>query len=599
MSQIKKDSTMIQDDSDAAMREAHKAGRINNFEMVNVTRKFGDEEIEVTYRKQPLSAGFVSCYYAPLEPGTSIVNGLIYERDVEVTLRDGRTMYCDIYRPQGMTDIPVIIAWTPFGKRHYYGAKEAPALHQAMGVPKEAISMMGAFEGPDPSYWCSQGYAVANAEVPGTGNSQSDLFMFTEKGGQDGYDFIEWLGTQKWCNGKAGMAGNSGLAMAQWWIAAEQPPHLACIAPWEGTGDMYRESAAPGGIPHPIFSGMIFGDIRGNGLIEDLPAMIHKYPLMNGYWEDKIAKVNKINIPTYMAAGFSHPFHLRAAVANFRKIKTKKKWTRLHREFEWPDFNDPKYIADLKLFFDRYLKDIHNGWELTPPVRLQVMDAYDFDYQTDRPEKEFPLARTKYTKYYLNASDASLNENPLSNEAKTSYDANTGEVVFDIHFEEETELTGYFKLHLWVEADASDDMDLFVAVQKLDVKGKFIPTSVFGEPDPGAPGKLRVSHRALDEKLSTDYQPVQSHRKEELLAPGEIVPVDIEIWPTSRIWHKGEYLRVSVAGRYIRDKEWFLPSDFVGRNNGNHIIHTGGKYDSFLQAPVVPPKYQVGDYILR
>ena len=85
-------------------------------------------------------------------------------------------------------------------------------------------------------------------------------------------------------------------------------------------------------------------------------------------------------------------------------------------------------------------------------------------------------------------------------ESKCHYDANKGKATFDITFDEETELTGYMKLHLWVEADGNDDMDLFVAIQKLDAKGKWLPYNVMGKPHPGCPGKLRVSLREVDEK---------------------------------------------------------------------------------------------------
>ena len=90
--------------------------------------------------------------------------------------------------------------------------------------------------------------------------------MFGTQDGRDGYDFIEWLATQHWCNGKVGMFGNSGVAMTQWRIAAEQPPHLACIAPWEGTGDLYRESLFEGGIPALGFSDFIVGHPGRPGL---------------------------------------------------------------------------------------------------------------------------------------------------------------------------------------------------------------------------------------------------------------------------------------------------------------------------------------------
>ena len=61
-----------------------------------------------------------------------------------------------------------------------------------------------------------------------------------------------------------------------------------------------------------------------------------------------------------------HSLHLRGAVHSFMNVRSRNKWMRFHRDFEWPDFNNPKYMGDLKLFMDRFLKDIHNGWEMTP-----------------------------------------------------------------------------------------------------------------------------------------------------------------------------------------------------------------------------------------
>jgi hypothetical protein len=141
-------------------------------------------------------------------------------------------------------------------------------------------------------------------------------------------------------------------------------------------------------------------------------------------------------------------------------------------------------------------------------------------------------------------------------------------------------------------------MDLFIAIRKLDEQGNWLPVNVLGEPHPGAWGKMRVSRRALDEKLSTDFQPVQVHRKEEKLKPREIVPVDIEIGPHSRIWHKGQQLQVLVSGHYIREG-WFEPFSWELNNKGSHVIHSGGRYDSFLQVPVIPPRYRAGDYVYR
>ena len=107
----------------------------------------------------------------------------------------------------------------------------------------------------------------------------------------------------------------------------------------------------------------------------------------------------------------------------------------------------------MRCFFDRYLKDIRNGWELTPRVRLEVMDAYEYDFQTNRPEKEFPLARTQYKKLYVDAARGAFFFQPVAEESKVSYDGETGFTTFDITFEKDTEITGYMKLRLWVEAE--------------------------------------------------------------------------------------------------------------------------------------------------
>lgn len=520
--------------------------------------------------------------------------GIICEQDVEVVMRDGCKIYCDIFRPANTAEkIPGIVSWSWFGKRPGDGMSE----WQIMGVPPHTVSKLAKFESPDPAYWCHHGYAVVNVDVRGAGHSEGNMHMFTHQDREDGYDFIEWLAQREWCNGKIGMSGNSGVAMHQWGIAAQQPPHLACIAPWECTTDLYRESLFEGGIPALSFNEFIAAQVTGNGGVDDQVAMAREYPLMNGYWEDKIPDFSKVRIPVYQTAGFSH-FHLMGSVKAFRKCKSRRKWMRMHRDFEWPDTYMPENLEDLKRFYDRYLKDMHNGWEMTPKVRVDIMDAYDCDFQVRRAEEAFPLKRTEYKKLYLDASTMSLGEANSPAAASVSYDANTEEAVFDMEFKEDTELTGYMYLRLFVEADGHDDMDLFVNIQKADGEGNWLPWNTLNEPHPGAWGKLRVSMRELDEKLSTKFNPVLKCKNVQKLAKGEIVPVDIAIVPSARIWHKGQRLRVQIAGRYIREG-WFEPLSWDTDNHGKHIIHTGGEYASFLQVPVIPPRYVAGDYVYR
>ncbi len=81
--------------------------------------------------------------------------------------------------------------------------------------------------------------------------------------GQDGHDFVEQTAAQPWCSGRVALAGNSWLAIAQWFIAREHPPHLACIAPMEGLSDVLRENVGRGGIDNSVFLKMIASALMG------------------------------------------------------------------------------------------------------------------------------------------------------------------------------------------------------------------------------------------------------------------------------------------------------------------------------------------------
>jgi len=581
-------------------------------EIVRKKKKYGDEEIEVIFRKlyprpvmheaahKALAEGRLPTFMPDgqgnspeLNPRTyEICPGIICEQDVLVTMRDGCKTYVDIYRPAGQENVPAIIAYSWFPKRP--SADSDGYVYQTIGVPEGSYSKYAQFEGPDPEYWCHKGYAVINCEPRGVNNSEGDIEMTTQEEASDCYDLVEFIAQLPWCNGKAALFGNSGLAVAAWKAASAKPPHLACIAPWEGNTDTYREMICMGGIPECGFNPYLVYMLYGQGYLEDHYLMAKEYPTINAYWEDKNPKFENIDIPTYVTAGWNH-FHLRGAIQGFRAIPSKKKWLRVHRDFEWPDQYKRENLADLTDFFDRYLKGIRNGWESTPTVRLDVMDAYDYDFQTGRVENEYPIARTVYKKLWLNAANHSMQWTPNQHVSRARYESTQGRTTFDLKFDEDTEITGYMKLHLWVEADGSDDMDLFVAIQKLDADGNWIPTYILGKPHPGAAGKLRVSLRELDEEKSTEFQPWHTYKTIQKLSPGEIVPVDIEIWPTSRFWHAGEQIRVEVMGHYERI-DWFEPFDYDTYNKGDHIIHTGGQFDSYLQIPVVPPKYTSGKY---
>ncbi|HWJ35606.1 MAG TPA: CocE/NonD family hydrolase [Steroidobacteraceae bacterium] len=529
-------------------------------------------------------------------------------QDVGVKLRDGKCIYVDILRPVGDTPVPAILSWGPYGKQG--GVIVLDDIPGRAGIPGALLSGLEMFEGPDPSYWCSHGYAVVNADARGAFSSEGDVHFWGRQDGMDGHDLIEWLARQSWCNGKVGMSGNSWLAISQWFIAAEQPPHLAAIAPWEGWTDLFRCDVVRGGIPDIGFNEHMSSLFAGHGRVEDVPRMVRRYPLMNAYWEDKIPCLENIEIPAYVVGSWTNLIHGIGTLAGFRQIASVDKWLRVHNSHEWTDYY--RNADDLRRFFDCYLKGIESGWRLTPRVRLAVLDPGGRDV-IDRGESEFPLARTQHRSLYLNATTAQLQTEPSPQEANASYRSadSKDRLSFTYRFPEDTELTGYFALRLWVEAHEADDMDIYVEVRKLGRFGRLGLSRNIIPPNPliawvleqlyrlgkakfgmmffsGAKGMHRVSQRQTDPDKSTAAEPFHTFVVPKKLEAGERVPVDIQIWPMGMKWRAGEQLQLLIAGHKLSTVEMpgLVPPDTV--NQGRHIIHTGGRYDSRLIVPFVP-----------
>ena len=559
------------------------------------TIQFGSENIEVAFRKaQPLDTKnrgieLQTASEIEFKPGVSVLkkgrtiieNGIALpcditrHRDVGVTMRDGATIYADIFLPVGTEVVPAILAWSPYGKTL---PQPAPP-----GVDPGAVSGLQKFEGPDPAYWCNHGYAVINVDARGSFYSEGDIYMWGTKSAEDCYDFIEWTAVQEWCNGRVALSGNSWLGIIQWFAAAQNPPHLAAIAPWEGHIDLYRCDVRRGGICDTAFNNLNTGTQIGMNRIEDMTVMAEKYPLMNGYWKDKAPELEKINVPAYIVASWNG----HQTIDAFRRISSKDRWLRVHNTGEWPDYYE--YADDLRRFFDHYLKGEKSGWEETPKVRLSVLDPGGTD-TVNRSEGEWPLARTRYEKLYLDPSSNALNTEPAKNESTISYQSDDGQsdVRFAIEFKEDTEFSGYVSLRLWIETDDAEDADIFALVHKLDSSGKHVPGGYgFAGPD----GRLRASHRRLDTSQPTPWFPYHAHDVEELIKPGEIVPLDIHIRPIGMRWHRGEKLELVIGGHNVMTRfrqggpgGMNLPGP-VTQNRGNHIIHAGGKYDSYLLMP--------------
>jgi hypothetical protein len=223
-------------------------------------------------------------------------------------------------------------------------------------------------------------------------------------------------------------------------------------------------------------------------------------------------------------------------------------------------------------------------------VRLEVRERFYVGEQ--READQWPLPHTEYVPLHLDARSGELAEHAAEEEGEVDYTAEgTEHAEFTHTFTTDSDLIGPMALRLWVQAEGSDDMDLFVAVHKLDEQAEVVPFSFFNalEDGPVALGWLRVSHRELDLERSTPGQPWHPHRREQPLAPGEIAAVDIEIWPSATHFAPGQQLRLIIQGSdtYTYPPQVVIAGHSQTRNAGRHIIHTGGRHDSHLLVPVV------------
>jgi len=480
---------------------------------------------------------------------------------------------------------------------------------QAGGKP--VFSKLTSWESPDPNFWIPAGYAVVNMNLPGYANSGGPPSAFSEHQGKCYYEAIEWVARQPWCSGKVGLNGVSFLAISQFHVAACQayggaPPSLCCISPWEGLTDPYRDIFAFGGlsdIGFPTFWWATEVKPSINGTEEDfvksdgsIPTdYLKNHPFYDDYWKAKAAKLDEITVPMLVCASFSdHGLHTMGSFRAFEKAKSKYKWVYTHRTGKWVSYYSQEVQEMTKNFMDCFLKgDTSSGFLDTPPVRLEVRSSLDEVHEV-RYENEWPIARTQYTQLYLSEQPQSLSRDKPENQMEVAHPATKGKALFNFKFTEDTELSGYMMLRVWAEVrpgkegEASpDDMAMFIAVNKLDRDGNTVHFngSVGNKRDMVTRGFCKVSRRELDPIESTAWHPVQKGAFEQKLKAGEIVPVDIELYPSSTFFSAGETLQLIIASNEIIPSPPYRKD--VSCNHGKHVLHFGGDYDSHLLVPKI------------
>ena len=154
-------------------------------------------------------------------------HGLVIYKDVMVRMRDGVRLAVNVYHPDAVGKFPALLALSPYGKE----IQELPLPPQSLD--KSAV-WDGVIEAGDSQYIVSRGYVHVIGDLRGTGYSDGEYVgIHSKQEGEDGYDLVEWIAQQPWCDGNVGMTGISYFAMLQCRVACEQPPHLKAIFPFE------------------------------------------------------------------------------------------------------------------------------------------------------------------------------------------------------------------------------------------------------------------------------------------------------------------------------------------------------------------------------
>jgi hypothetical protein len=530
------------------------------------------------------------------EPQHSVtVHGAIQvERDVAITLKDGTDIYVDLFRPVEQADVPVLIAWGPYGKHNggaVYSQFKDESGRTGAGVEPEWISEYTTFEGPDPKRWCANGYAVMNVDPRGTWWSGGEFAtVWDEREARDVADVIAWSAAQPWTNGKVGMTGVSYLAVAQWWAASLRPAGLAAINPCEGLSDVYREFAFHGGIASHFPTFWQHNRLKySRSKIEAMADMMLGHPLEDAYWASKEPNLTQIEVPAYVIGSWSDQgLHTRGTLNAFEQISSEHKFLEVHGRKKWEYYHRPETVERTRAFFDHFLRDVDNGVDEWPPVRLEMRRRF-YDGAVRVPAR-WPAPERSIRRLHLDATEGVLTEAGPAGPAEARYTVGDdgGEVSLDYHFDEPVDVLGGMRLRLWVSAEGSDDMDLYIAVKKLDPDGEIIafPFANVLEHGPLALGWLRVSHRAIDPERSTDERPWHRHVTLEPLSEGEPVAVEIEIWPSGTRFAAGEGLRLAVRGSDHYTGA-FMSRHVESHNAGTHVLHAGGQFDSQLVFPVL------------
>ncbi len=577
-------------------------------------------------------------------PASEVRDGMRIDWDVPVKMDDGLVLRADIFRPVADGQYPVILSYGPYAKGLAFQEGYPSAWNRMVAehpdVAAGSTNQYQSWEVVDPEKWVPDGYVCVRVDSRGAGRSPGFIDCFSPRETRDFYECIEWAGVQPWSNGKVGLNGISYYGINQWQVASLQPPHLTAMCIWEGSADWYRDMTHHGGIlstfwanwydmqvktvqyglgergPRSRATGaLVCGDVTLSDRElaanrADFGDTILAHPLDDDYHRARSPQWDKVTVPFLSTANWGgQGLHPRGNFEGFVRAASKQKWLEAHGIEHWTHFYTDYGVQLQKRFFAYFLKGEKNGWDKQPKVQLQVRHPDRF---VERHENEWPLTHTQWSKFHLHGRAARLMPEPAQAESTLTFEAmGDGASFVSAPLDTATEITGPIAARLFVSS-TTVDADLFVIFRVFTPDLREI--TFMGAIDPHTPiaqGWLRASHRKLDSKLSTEFRPYHTHDEKQPLKPGEVVQLDIELWPTSIVVPAGHRIAVTVRGRdyefakstgarlsnfknellgcgpFLHNEPRDRPPAIFG---GTTTLHFSPERPSYVLLPVVQPK---------
>lgn len=547
-----------------------------------------------------------------------------WQIEVPVRARDGTQLFVDVCLPKGPAGAryPALLSMSPYGR-------EIQHLAPPVGRESDYTRGTGGIESGMTDYFVPRGYVHVHGDPRGIGRSGGQYLHFGEQEQQDGYDLVEWIARQPWCNGNVGMLGMSYFAVNQLLVATQRPPSLKAIFVHDGYTDMYRQLAYHGGIfnfgfyqhiwrlfptstTQPMSRTLLSEDeyaarlesIRGDRDLrgypylykltinpENNPLMLDllMHPFDGQFYRERSAypDFDKIRIPVFIVSRWSAwAIHLPGAIDAFHNLDAPRKMVVTETSWEG-GFGRPWHENhDLVLrWYDHWLKGNDTGVMDEPPVRYFVKGTNRWDQADAWPPKD-----VSYQPYYLHEAGILSDQAQMPHERPSRFFNEPwqapGQSSENVRFTSAPvsrglEIAGPVALHFWASL-SSDDANWFVQLRDVapDGTSKIVTK-----------GWLKASHRELDEERSTPERPYHPHQRRLETKPDETYAYQIDLRDTAHVFLPGHRIQILIKGQ---DSPWEDFAIWYHVNNMTRTEHTI-YHDSLQPSHVLLPVRRMAD----